>query len=220
MNLLSIVLYNHAGDRREVDFLPGELNIVTGWSATGKSALLDITEFCLGRDTVTMPVGPITDSVAWYAVLVQLPNTRAFVARPAPRPGRASTQQAMLELGTDLQPLDHSELTVNANSDAVREQLGRLTGIQENLHEPEAWSLRSPFEAHLGHALLLCLQRQGEIGNRDLLFHRQGETGIRQALIDTLPYFLGAVPGDQGDDTLRSPGRYAPGRWLQLRFDP
>jgi len=41
------------------------------------------------------------------------------------------------------------------------------------------------------------LQGQGEIGSRDLLFHRQGESGIRQALIDTLPYFLGAVPRDQ-----------------------
>ncbi|KUL22839.1 DUF3732 domain-containing protein [Actinoplanes awajinensis] len=197
MNLRSIILYNHAGDRRVVAFRPGELNIVTGWSATGKSALLDITEFCLGRDTVTMPVGPITDTVAWYAVLVQLPTTRAFVARPAPRAGRASTQQAMLELGADLEPLDFADLSVNANSDTVREQLGRLIGIQENLNVPEAGALRAPLEAHLGHAVLLCLQRQGEIGNRDLLFHRQGEPGIRQALIDTLPYFLGAVPADQ-----------------------
>ncbi len=197
MNLLAIVLYNRAGDRRVVDFRPGELNIVTGWSATGKSALLDITEFCLGRDTVTMPVGPITNTVSWYAVLVQLPTTRAFVARPAPRTGRASTQQAMLEFGADLQPLDYADLVVNVDSDTVRQQLGRLIGIGENLHLPEPGALRAPLEAHLGHALLLCLQRQGEIGNRDLLFHRQGERGIQQAIIDTLPYFLGAVPGDQ-----------------------
>ncbi|MGY4898648.1 DUF3732 domain-containing protein [Micromonospora aurantiaca (nom. illeg.)] len=197
MNLLAIVLYNRAGDRRVVDFRPGELNIVTGWSATGKSALLDITEFCLGRDTVTMPVGPITNTVSWYAVLVQLPTTRAFVARPAPRTGRASTQQAMLEFGADLQPLDYADLTVNVDSDTVRQQLGRLIGIGENLHLPEPGALRAPLEAHLGHALLLCLQRQGEIGNRDLLFHRQGERGIQQAIIDTLPYLLGAVPGDQ-----------------------
>ncbi|WP_406106231.1 DUF3732 domain-containing protein [Micromonospora globbae] len=197
MNLLAIVLYNRAGDRRVVDFRPGELNIVTGWSATGKSALLDITEFCLGRDTVTMPVGPITNTVSWYAVLVQLPTTRAFVARPAPRIGRASTQQAMLEFGGDLQPLDYADLTVNVDSDTVRQQLGRLIGIGENLHLPEPGALRAPLEAHLGHALLLCLQRQGEIGNRDLLFHRQGERGIQQAVIDSLPYFLGAVPGDQ-----------------------
>src|SRR5439155_25439880 len=43
------------------------------------------------------------------------------------------------------------------------------------------------------------LQRQGEIGNRELLFHRQGEESgaIGRAIQDTLPYFLGAVPRDQ-----------------------
>lgn len=54
-----------------------------------------------------------------------------------------------------------------------------------------------PLEANLGHAQLLCLQGQGEIANRALLFHRQGEDGIAQALKDTLPYFIGAVPRDQ-----------------------
>jgi len=197
MNLLAIVLYHRAGHQRVVHFNPGELNIVTGWSATGKSSLLEITDFCLGRDQVTMPVGPITDAVAWYAVLVQLPTTRAFVARPAPPAGRTSTQQAMLEFGADLQPLDFADLTVNVDSATVRQQLGRLIGLGENLHAPKIGEAGTPLEAHLGHALLLCLQRQGEIGNRDLLFHRQGEPWVQQAITDTLPYFLGAAPRDQ-----------------------
>jgi hypothetical protein len=145
-----------------------------------------------------MPVGPITETVAWYAVMVMLPGGgRAFVARPRPRQGAASSQRAMLELGTDLEIPDAEALQVNADADTVREQLGRLIGIGENRHEPEAGSLRHPLEAHLGHALFLCFQRQGEIANRDLLFHRQGEEGISGALRDTLPYFLGAVPADQ-----------------------
>ena len=43
----------------------------------------------------------------------------------------------------------------------------------------------------------MCLQRQSEIADRDLLFHRQGEQGIAQTLKDTIPYFVGAVPRDQ-----------------------
>ena len=100
MNLLSIVLYSHDGERRDVDFRPGELNIVTGWSLAGKSTLLDIVEFCLGRKTMRLPNGPIADTVAWCAVLLQLPGTRAFVARPSPDPGRSTTQRAMLEFGS------------------------------------------------------------------------------------------------------------------------
>ncbi|MEU2168051.1 DUF3732 domain-containing protein [Micromonospora chersina] len=197
MQLLAIILYSTHGDRRVLNFTTGALNIVTGESKTGKSALLDIVEYCLGRDTMQMPVGPITSTVSWYAALFDLDGGRAFVARPAPQAGRASTQRAMLEFGTELEPLDFDDLVVNADSDAVREQLGRRIGIDENLHQPPVGSARYAVEAHIGHAALLCLQRQGEIANRDLLFHRQGDQGMAQTLKDTIPYFVGAVPRDQ-----------------------
>jgi hypothetical protein len=198
MQLLSLAVYNAAGQRREVRFIPGQLNIVTGASATGKSALLEMVEYCLGRDTIMMPVGPITATVTWYAALFLLPDGgRAFVARPAPQQGRASTQRAMLELGAELELLAASSLAVNIDTDALREQLGRRIGIEENQHEPPAGSLRAPLEAHLGHAALLCLQRQDEIASRTHLFHRQGEQGMEQTLKDTLPYFLGATARDQ-----------------------
>src|SRR4051812_39529013 len=99
MELLALAVYNAEGARREIIFRRG-LNIVTGTSQTGKSALLDMVEYCLGRDTLTTPVGPIRDTVVWYGLLVQLPNQRAFVGRPAPAPGNSSTQRAMLEFGT------------------------------------------------------------------------------------------------------------------------
>lgn len=67
----------------------------------GKSALPDIAKFCFGGDKVTMPIGPITETVAWHAVLLQLPGGKAF-ARPTPGPGMASTQRAMSTFGTPL----------------------------------------------------------------------------------------------------------------------
>jgi len=200
MQILAIVLYNAAGDQRVVEFKPGKLNIVTGNPASGKSALLDIVDFCLGRSTVTMPVGPITKTVVWYGLLIQLSGGRAFVARPAPRPGAASSSRAMLEIGgADLGPLPFERLEANSDADTVRDDLGRAIGIGENAAEPGPNSLRPGLEANLGHALLLCLQGQNEIANRSLYFHRQGEEdgAIGRAIRDTLPYFLGAVPRDQ-----------------------
>lgn len=197
MQLLAIILYSRSGARQILDFTPGALNVVTGESKTGKSALLDIVEYCLGRDTLQMPVGPITSTVSWYAALFELDSGRAFVARPAPKAGKASTQQAMLAFGAELEPLDYEELEVNSDSDSVREQLGRRIGIEENLHEPPRGSARNAVEAHIGHAILLCLQRQSEIANPGFLFHRQGEPAMAQTLKDTIPYFLGAVPRDQ-----------------------
>nr|WP_240678812.1 DUF3732 domain-containing protein [Streptomyces sp. SID4937] len=195
--MLAIILYSRTGDQQVLEFTPGTLNVVTGESKTGKSALLEIIESCLGRDTLQMPVGPITSTVSWYATLFQLDTGRAFVGRPAPKPGKASTQQAMLTFGADLEPPAYEELEVNADTNAVREQLGRRIGIEENLHEPPAGSGRQALEAHIGHAALLCLQRQSEIADPGFLFHRQGEQFMAQTLKDTIPYFLGAVPRDQ-----------------------
>ena len=197
MQLLAVILYNSVGDQRLIEFEPGALNVVTGVSATGKSALLDIVEFCLGRSTVVMPVGPITQTVTWYALMLEHDDTRVFVARPAPRPGAASTQRAMIEFGTELEALPFERLDVNADAATVREQLGRLIGIDENAGEASSPWTPDGLEANLGHAVLLCLQRQGEIANREFLFHRQGEEGMKGAIQDTLPYFLGAIPRDQ-----------------------
>ena len=55
---------------------------------------------------------------------------------------------------------------------------------------------RPPIEAGLKHSRLLLLEFQSEIANQKFLFHRQGEQFIPQAIKDTLPYFLGAVPED------------------------
>lgn len=194
MQLRSIILYNKSGEKRVLEFRLGELNIVTGTSQTGKSALLDIMDFCMGRDEVTLPIGPISRTVSWYAALFQLGDTRAFVARKAPAPGRKSVTNAMLELGADLEPLDFDQLRVNADSTTVREQLGRRIGIGDTAVDS---GNGGPLTAHLGHAALLCLQNQDEVSNRRWLFHRQAEDGIRTALRTTLPYFLGAVAEDQ-----------------------
>lgn len=202
MQLLALALYAHDGKRRDIRFRPGRLNIVTGESKTGKSAILTITEFCLGRDEYLIPAGPITDYVAWYGSLWQLTadpdGPRAFIGRPAPPKGQTSIQRAMLEFGgSSLDLFDFVDLTENADSDSVRRQIGRRIGIAENVIESRGAGInQTPFEAHLGHAAWLCLQDQDEIASRHLLFHRQGDGPVAEHLKDTIPYFLGAVPAD------------------------
>lgn len=197
MQLRSITLYNRDGRTRTVGFRTGQLNIVTGESRTGKGALLTIADYCLGRDSMQVPAGPITDTVAWYATTWQLENGQAFVARPAPAPGKTTTQQAMLEFGSDLQAPPLRNLRVNADSRVLRTEIGRRIGIEENVTDPDPRTGRQPLEASLAHAAMLCLQGQGEIASPTALFHRQGEPRIPDALRDTIPYFLGAVPRNQ-----------------------
>ncbi|WP_405444441.1 DUF3732 domain-containing protein [Streptomyces achromogenes] len=198
MHLIALALYHRDGrpNPRVVRFRPGALNILTGESETGKSAVLSIVEYCLGRQTFTLPDGVITNTTGWYALLVQIGTTRLLLGRPAPK--GASTNKAMLVIGDrtlEVPTADH--MHVNADTTAIRTELSARIGIEEFRFQPPAGAGRHAFDVSIAQAVLLCLQKQNEIANQSLLFHRQGEQGIAQAIKDTLPYFLGAAGPEQ-----------------------
>jgi Protein of unknown function (DUF3732) len=203
IQLKAIAIWNSAGERRTLRLQTDSLNIVTGEAKAGKSALLEIVEYCLGREEVSLPEGVLTRTVAWYGLLVGTPEQTVFVGRPAPADGQATVSPAQLEIGgPDLDFPPHEELETNTNAEAVTEYLTRLCGIGEYENQPSAYSTRPPLRPTIRHASLLCFQRQNEIANPRQLFHRQDEEFMPQAIKDTLPYFLGAV--DREAPTLRS----------------
>jgi hypothetical protein len=197
MQIKEIVLYNASGDVRRLQLRPGAVNIISGSSKTGKSALIDIVEYCLGREECGVPVGVIRDTVSWYGLLLHFRDIECFIARRDPGPRRSSSDM-FLEFGRNLAPPGLDQLVPNTNPDAVVEMLSERIGIAPNQHEPPDGTSRPSLEASLKHTLFLVFQRQDEIAKRGILFHRQDEEFIPQAIKDTLPYFLGAV----GDDRL------------------
>lgn len=87
MQIKSILLYNYAGNKRVLNFELGAINIITGRSSTGKSAIIEIVDYCLGRTSFRVPEGIIRDTVVWYAVLFQINKTK--YALPSNQPARA-----------------------------------------------------------------------------------------------------------------------------------
>ncbi|THE08269.1 DUF3732 domain-containing protein [Microbacterium oleivorans] len=196
MQLLATGVYSRSGQRRDVRFRPNALNILTGKSKTGKSALLHVVEFCLGRNTVTIPSGTISDNASWYYALVVVGDQRIFIARPNPE--TATTKHAMVRFGgEDLEPLQHAELEVNADTDVIRDALSDRIGVERYTVQPEPGSLRYPIEVSIKQALFYCFQTQNEIGNSEVLFHRAADGQIKSTIRDTLPYFLGAATPEQ-----------------------
>ena len=196
LQIAKLVLYSRRGEIRELSFKVGALNVLTGASKTGKSAIIDIVDYCTGRAECNVADGIIRKYVGWYGILFDLDGANVFIARRNPDVGQKGSPDIYLERGTNLAIPAGAALFKNTTVASVEQFLGASIGISENENRPEI-ATRDPLEANFRHALLFAIQDQNDIDSRQRLFHRQGEDFISQAIKDTLPYFLGAVDEDR-----------------------
>ncbi len=187
-----IVLYSHNGDVRELPFQKNGMNIITGKSKTGKSAIIDIIDYCLGRGSFNVAEGVIRKKVAWFGLHLSKNDDEVFVVRDNPGPGASTGSKVYFRRGKlDALP-SIDEIDKNTTESSLKQFITQFAGISENEHRPQSGT-RDSLQANISHALFLCFQGQNVIANQDQLFHRQGEPFIPQAIKDTIPYFLGAV---------------------------
>lgn len=193
MQIRELVLYSKGNKLRRIKFQLGTVNIITGESMSGKSAISDIIDYCLGGDSCNIAEGIIRKTVKWYGLLLQFENERVFVARKNPGIGKQTTNACYYEIGEYIEVPIKSNFKSNINVDGLEDILSKRLGIAENLNTPPSHQSRNPLSANIRHALYYCFQNQDEIAARSFIFHTQSEDFITQAIRDTLPYFLGII---------------------------
>lgn len=57
------------------------LNIITGRSSTGKSAIIELFDYCTGSTDNTIPSGVITENARLYFVVLYKNDTQLVIAR-------------------------------------------------------------------------------------------------------------------------------------------
>ncbi|MEV4422475.1 DUF3732 domain-containing protein [Patulibacter sp. NPDC049589] len=196
MQIESIVLYHRDGERvHEVPFQMGAVNVITGVSDTGKSAVLEIIDYCLGSSTHGVYRGDELESIGWYGLRLMVDGTPVFVARERPPLGQASSDRATFIIGAgEIPPASAIKQTTNIGS--VIQQLGSLLGMGENEQAPPEGSTRAAVTATLRHATSYTFQRQRLVADPKYLFDGQEDNFKELHIRDTLPYFLGAVDQD------------------------
>lgn len=188
----SMIIYSHTGEQRTLDFNTRGLNIITGKSKTGKSAIIDIVDYCLYRGSFNVAEGVIRKKVAWFGIHLVKGGDDVFIARDNPGPGVTNGSLVYFRRGKIDRYPSIDEISKNTTASSLKRFTTQFAGIVENEHRPTSGS-RDPLSANISHALLLCFQKQGTIASQDQLFHRMNEDYLPQALRDTIPYFLGAV---------------------------
>lgn len=194
MQIQKIILYSHSGEKRILPFELGKVNIITGESKSGKSALIEIINYCLASKGCDIPEGIIRDTVSYFAILLAFNDSEtAFIARENPniKGLQASTTVCLIRnIGENLPDL--GEINSNLNVDALKDYLTRKIGISENVHVPDSLT-REPLKANFKHSRFYCYQPQYLVADPYQLFYNQNKEFVPQSIKDTLPYFLGAV---------------------------
>lgn len=197
MKILELVLYSKDGKKKRIlEFNKNGVTIISGKDKTGKTALLEIVQYCLGSEDCRIPEGIIKENVSWYGIRLQFETEQMFIARKNPDLGRQTTNQAVYILKKEITIPETPPEEAETNIDDIVQLLTNKVGIEENLFRPELEHTRNEFEATIKHALFYCFQDQNDIGTKKYLFHKQSEEFIPQAMRDTLPYLMGAVEHD------------------------
>lgn len=126
---------------------------------------------------------------AWYGILLDRGDSRIFLARHNPKPPKTRDPDAYYAVGKNLAMPVRADWRPNIGVSDIETILMLSVGISENVTAVPEDQTRNPIAANIRHALMFCIQDQDEIDSRKILFHRQSEPFLPQAIKDVLPYF-------------------------------
>ncbi len=177
-------------DKREIEFKKDKVNVITGQSQTGKSALIPIVDYCLGSNKCAIPVRIIRNKVEWFEILIDLGFTQMLLARREPG-GQDQTSDMYMFESASIEEIHRPYKT--CNTDAVKNRLNELSGlsnldfadtdIQVSFKNPPSIRDMSAFE----------FQPQHIIANPYTLFFKADTSEHQEKLKTIFPLALGII---------------------------
>ena len=182
------------GVKHKVKFKDG-LNIVTGKSSTGKSAIIEIFDYCFGSDENTIPKGIITDVADIYYTSLNIDQQHIIIARDPNVPKKAFFRRA-----DDLTPciIDRDYFNnryfrpLNDFKKHIKEFFLDIDDVDESLvaRDNRYGGRKSPTPSIRSFTSFM-LQHQNLIANKHALFYRFDEKEKRDQVIEHTKIFLG-----------------------------
>lgn len=179
---------------------PG-LNIITGKSSTGKSAILEIFDYCMGSSEDTIPVGKITERAQTFFIALQFHGYFVVTARI-----KKSNRCFLLEVpGSD--PDELFKLIENPASFFEPKYFMPIADFKKNLGRHFAITLENvdedPFRKIIGlnkaptpsirSFSSFMLQHQNLVANKHAIFYRFDEREKREQAINHFKILMGLV---------------------------
>jgi hypothetical protein len=194
-----IAIFDTSGNKRGIKLGEG-LNIITGESQSGKSALIEIVDYCLLASRSTIPRGKITDFADLFAIVLELDDIYIVLGRPSPKRVDSNKQYFKVEFSESaIKNLTREYFNgVNLVSrDALKKDFGRYFGFDVSDITTEESSFRKKEgRASFRNMTPYLFQHQSLIANKHAIFYRFDNRDVQLRVINEFPIFMGWVDGE------------------------
>lgn len=188
-NIANIFFLGVEGQLRNVALVPNAVNIITGASGTGKSALIKAIDYCLGAGKCELPAHVRRHSVA-VGVKWVLGDTEMIIGRILPPVGQDTSTRMFVSHGRDLPlPSKIEDFEGATTVGAAKAFIERAFGIGDLTSE-------SPLEsgergrATVRHVTPYLFVTKEVIDSESVLLHTLEKADKARDVIASMPYFL------------------------------
>ncbi|MES2948154.1 MAG: DUF3732 domain-containing protein [Pseudomonadota bacterium] len=174
----TITLWSHRNEKRQLHFKRGKVNVLTGGSHRGKSAILDILDYCFLGSTHKIPLDIINDNTSWYGLTFAINEKNYTVARQSPNGNTVSKEVYFSSVGN---------IPDQPTSNIAIEELKLILEAEFKIDEAVrlaygGGALRSGSKVSFRYFFLFNTVSEDIITSRETYFDKQNEDRYREAL--------------------------------------
>lgn len=197
----SIIIFDKNGEKRVVPLKQG-VNIITGESKTGKSALVEIIDYCLCSTRCTVPKGKITEFAYLYALVMPIGNSTYVIARYNWDDGGKMffSKEAEDFSPANLEINYFAEKTALSYKD-VKNEIECALGLFITNMATDADQQGK--KASLRNMVSYLFQHQNLMASKFALFYRFSDFYKRKDVIDQFPVFAGMISQEYYSDLIQ-----------------
>lgn len=174
----AIVLRSTSGEYRKIKFGRNGVYVITGGSGTGKTAILEIVDYCFLASKHKISDSVINENVSWYGLELFVNGKEFFLARRAPTNNHVSQDYFFSQ---NKENYGHPE--ANIAEDDLRTLLETMFGIDGRATVPYGGkSIKAGSKFSFRYFFLFNTLSQDIITNSTIFFDRQNEDRYREAL--------------------------------------
>lgn len=189
--LQGIVLLNKSGEKRIVPLRQG-VNIVTGESKTGKSALVEIIDYCLCSSHCTVPKGKITEFTYLYVVPMVIRECTYIIARYSWEfGGKMYVVKENIDFDLHHLNLTYFEQQPILSYKEAQYEIENALGL--SVKNIETDTEKKNKKASLRNMVSYLFQHQNLMASKFALFYRFADFYKRKDVISQFPVFAGII---------------------------